>query len=75
MAVPHVAGAAALYLELKPKALPSEVKSQILATAGKTQWGPNITTALLPGTPNLTLNTMALTGTAYVTASEGPSLP
>jgi aqualysin 1 len=54
MATPHVAGAAALYLELAPNASPATVTSAMLgnATVGRL-WG------ILGGSPNLLLNTLA----------------
>jgi hypothetical protein len=50
MAAPHVAGAAALYLERHPAATPSEVRSAILAGAT-----PGVLTNHVPGSPNLLL--------------------
>lgn len=55
MASPHVAGAAALYLETHPTALPDEVSRVILSTAT-----PGILTAVGPGTPNRLLYTADL---------------
>jgi aqualysin 1 len=54
MATPHVAGAAALYLQHAPTATPAAVKAAMLgnATAGRL-WG------LLGDSPNLLLNTLA----------------
>jgi hypothetical protein len=50
MAAPHVAGAAALYLEGRPGATPSEVRSALVAGAT-----PGIVTNHGPGSPNLLL--------------------
>ena len=50
MAAPHVAGAAALYLERHPAATPSEVRAAILAGAT-----PGVLTNHVPGSPNLLL--------------------
>jgi subtilisin family serine protease len=66
MASPHVAGAAALYLETHPTALPAEVKSAILSTATQ-----GILTATGPGTPNRLLYTATLS-VAPPPSSEPP---
>jgi hypothetical protein len=50
MAAPHVAGAAALYLERRPAATPSEVRSALIAGAT-----PGALTSPGPGSPNLLL--------------------
>jgi subtilisin family serine protease len=52
MAVPHVAGVAAVYLATHPEAPPSEVMRAIIgsATPGRLASGD-----MLPGTPNLLL--------------------
>lgn len=49
MAVPHVAGAAAIYLSQNPNATPAEV-SQIITNTSSTDLLN--TTGMLPGTPN-----------------------
>ena len=49
MAVPHVAGAAAIYLSQNPNATPAQV-SQAIISASTT--GLLNTTGMLPGTPN-----------------------
>ena len=56
MAAPHVAGAAALYLEGSPSATPAQVGSALLANAGSGKVSS-------PGTssPNLLLSTVAFT--------------
>ena len=72
MAVPHVAGLAAMYLQSNPAATPRQVKQAILraATPGKL----NLTDAgALPGTPNLLINTLFGTN-LLVGASEGPDI-
>jgi subtilisin family serine protease len=50
MATPHVAGAAALYLEANPTATPAAVSSALTAAAT-----PNAITGIPSGTPNLLL--------------------
>ncbi|MFC0359285.1 cell wall-binding repeat-containing protein [Kytococcus schroeteri] len=54
MAAPHVAGAAALYLEKNPKATPAQVTEAILGSATKDALKG------LQGSPNLLLNTTEL---------------
>ena len=49
MAVPHVAGAAAIYLSQNPNAAPAQVSHAI---AGASTSGPLKTDGMLPGTPN-----------------------
>ena len=71
MAVPHVAGLAAIYLGNNKNASPAQVKSAIInaATTGAITFGPNV----LPGTPNRLINTLATGGqNVLVTASSGP---
>jgi subtilisin family serine protease len=58
MASPHVAGAAALYLQANPSAAPSTVGSAILGNAS-----PNRISALGAGSPNLLLYTLSGTVT------------
>jgi subtilisin family serine protease len=58
MATPHVAGAAALYLQAHPGAVPAEVGDAV--TAGATR---GVITRTLTGTPNLLLYTVPLTTT------------
>ncbi|HSJ25412.1 MAG TPA: S8 family serine peptidase, partial [Longimicrobiales bacterium] len=54
MATPHVAGAAALYLEHAPNAAPAQVKAAMLGNATVDRlWG------LVGASPNLLLNTLA----------------
>ena len=74
MAAPHVAGLAAVYLGLHPSAPPSEVKSQILkgASSGSINFAAEGGANILPGTPNLVINTLASVGLSTVSASEGP---
>jgi hypothetical protein len=50
MAAPHVAGVAALYLQVKPDATPAEVAQSILSRAT-----PNRISGVPPNTPNLLL--------------------
>lgn len=57
MAVPHVAGAAALFLQAHPSAHPSEVKRALLASAAGGRIDP---AALREGTPNSLLCTEKL---------------
>ena len=74
MAVPHVAGLAAIYLGRHPTASPAEVKASILrnATPGKIQILPEQIPDVFPGTPNLIINTFASTGLNFVSATQGP---
>ena len=75
MAVPHVAGLAAVYLGINPSASPSDVKHQIIASAttGSINFKETGTQPVLSGTPNLVLNTMASLGLYKpVTAADGP---
>lgn len=74
MAVPHVAGLAAIYLGKYPYASPSDIKSQILrsGTSGSIQFYAQGAYEVLPGTPNLIVNTIASLGGYVVTASGGP---
>jgi subtilisin family serine protease len=67
MASPHVAGAAALYLELNPAASPAEVAEAISASAT-----PRVLSGLGRGTPNLLLFTAGFTGGL---PSPTPELP
>ena len=71
MAVPHVAGLAAIYLSNQPNASPAEVKSAIVNGASQGQINFANET-VLPGTPNLIINTLMTGGQEVVTASEGP---
>jgi subtilisin family serine protease len=48
--VPHVAGAAALFLERNPGASPAEVKAALVAAA--TQGAVSLASAAADGTPN-----------------------
>ena len=57
MATPHVAGAAALYLEANPTASPAAVQ-----TALKSNGTPNMITGLPAGTVNLLLYSLIVTG-------------
>lgn len=68
MAVPHVAGAAAVYLSQHPEASPQQVGAALIAaaTSGRLDGG-----VLRPGTPNKLLST-ALTAPASVQAAQGP---
>jgi subtilisin family serine protease len=50
MAAPHVAGAAALYLETHPSASPAEVTATLLGAAT-----PNVVAGVPAGSPNLLL--------------------
>ncbi|GBF94509.1 peptidase S8 [Raphidocelis subcapitata] len=50
MAVPHVAGAAALYLERNPRASPADVKAALIAAA--TEGAVSLESAAAQGTPN-----------------------
>jgi len=61
MAVPHVAGAAALYLAAHPAAPPAEVRGALAraASAGRLAAAP-----LLPGTPDLLLRVGGAAGPA-----------
>ncbi|MGY1663097.1 S8 family peptidase [Geodermatophilus sp. SYSU D00705] len=59
MATPHVAGAAALYLQAHPGAAPGEVGAAVTAAATR-----GVVTRTLTGTPNLLLYTVPLTATA-----------
>lgn len=52
MATPHVAGAAALYLQVNPAATAAQVQSALTGNAT-----PNMITSIGPGTPNLLLYT------------------
>lgn len=60
MAVPHVAGMAAIFLEDNPQATPAEVEQALVeaATPGVINDGN-----MLPGTPNLLLYTMGVAPT------------
>ncbi|MEP6622416.1 MAG: S8 family serine peptidase [bacterium] len=49
---PHVAGAAALYLQLNPSATPAQVRAALISNAT-----PNVVAGAPPGTPNLLLYT------------------
>jgi len=55
MASPHVAGAAALYLDGNPSASPTQVTSAITGTAT-----PGVLSDVGPGSPNLLLYTLGL---------------
>jgi subtilisin family serine protease len=55
MASPHVAGAAALYLDGNPSASPTQVTSAITGTAT-----PGVLSDVGPGSPNLLLYTLSL---------------
>ena len=61
MATPHVAGAAALYLQVNPAATAAQVQSALVSSAT-----PNVITSIGPGTPNLLLYT------AFITAGPTP---
>lgn len=54
MAVPHVTGAAALYLARNPQATPAEVRTALINAASPDKIDPRL---LSPGTPNLLLMT------------------
>ena len=71
MAVPHVAGLAAIYLSNRPQAQPAEVKLAILNAATQNQLNFSIN-SVLPGTPNLLINSVAVSSQGIVTASQGP---
>ncbi|MDB4886273.1 MAG: Peptidase, (Subtilisin) subfamily [Gemmatimonadetes bacterium] len=58
MATPHVAGAAALYLQANPTATPAQVRSALTANAS-----PNKITGVPAGTPNLLLYSGFITAT------------
>lgn len=62
MATPHVAGAAALYLQVNPTATPAQVQSALVSNAT-----PDVITSIGPGTPNLLLYTLFI--------SAGPTPP
>ena len=62
MAAPHVAGAAALYLQVNPTATPAQVQSALVSNAT-----PNVITSIGPATPNLLLYTLFI--------SAGPTPP
>ena len=61
MATPHVAGAAALYLQANPSATPLQTRNALVNNAT-----PNTITSIGPGTPNLLLYT------AFITAGPTP---
>ena len=71
MAVPHVAGVAAVYLQNNPKATPAQVKAALISSATMSQLNFSAN-AVLPGTPNLLVNSLALNAQATVTAYQGP---
>jgi subtilisin family serine protease len=66
MAAPHVAGAAALYLQGSPSATPAQVGTALLANAGSNKVSG-------PGTssPNLLLSTVAFTSETGVLYTDG----
>ena len=70
MAAPHVAGAAALFLELNPAALPAQVREAIASNAT-----PRALNELSRGTPNLLLYTAGFTGGAPTPEPPAPNLP
>ena len=75
MASPHVAGAAALYLQTTPGATPLQVRNALVNNAT-----PNVITSVPAGTPNLLLYTgfiaANLPPTASITAPvDGSSVP
>jgi subtilisin family serine protease len=55
MATPHVAGAAALYLEGHPSATPAQVAEELLARSTR-----NVIERLDPGSPNVVLHTACM---------------
>ena len=71
MAVPHVAGLAAVYLSNNPQAEPAEVKMALLSAATPDQLNFSVN-SVLPGTPNLLINSIGLNLQGIVTASQGP---
>jgi serine protease len=68
MAVPHVAGVAALYLAEHPSATPAEVKSAILNAATSNAINPE---RLRAGTPNRLLYSI-MASSQTVQAATGP---
>lgn len=76
MAVPHVAGVAALYLEAHPNASPLTVREAITNMATQDVIFPDL---LLPGTPNVLLMSRIDTGSGdaasvqLVQAAQGPT--
>lgn len=68
MAVPHVAGVAATYLEVYPQAKPAEVMSAVLGAADRGTINP---TLLSSSTPNVLLYSRILDSSTVVAAS-GP---
>ena len=71
MATPHVAGAAALYLQAHPTATPAEVAQALVSGASPNQLG-----LLGPGSPNLELYIAASgDGSLLVPPAPTPSLP
>ena len=70
MAAPHVAGAAALYLQLNPSATPSQVANAITSTATTRAVG-----MIDRSTPNLLLYAGALSGTAPAPLPSEPPPP
>lgn len=72
MAVPHVAGLAAIYLSHNANATPAQVMSAIVngATQGSLDFsGPDV----LPGTPNRLINTLQTDNQGLiVSATQGP---
>jgi len=69
MAVPHVAGAAALYLSRNPTASPAEVTDVILRGTSQGKISPSV---LKPKTPNKLLMTRTTAPPAAVKAAQGP---
>lgn len=80
MAVPHVAGVAALYLEAHPDASPLTVRAAITSMATQDAILPDL---LTPGTPNILLMSRVDGGTEegagravqLVQAAQGPAVP
>ncbi|KAG7666753.1 putative Extracellular serine proteinase [Nannochloris sp. 'desiccata'] len=76
MAVPHVAGAAAIFLEAHPEASPAEVKEALKGAAIEGAISPMV---LRADTANILLQVKGLSGnqgaSAAVHAADGPSEP
>lgn len=72
-AAPHVAGAAALYLEAHPNASPSEIAAAVVQSS--TASTLTFSAGTLPGTPNRMLHALNLSAPALMSASiSGPTV-